>query len=86
MKIELRIQQYHGRTDRHMDRQTHGHTEGLLELLVGAKKSGGKQKGEHEALCSLGLRAQVPHIFFGSVHFSLLIFCSYMLEMFLDNI
>ena len=33
MKIELRIQQYHGWTDR----QTHIHTEWLLELLVGAK-------------------------------------------------
>ena len=34
MKIELRIQQYHGQTDGH----THTHTEWLLELLVGAKK------------------------------------------------
>ena len=33
MKIELRIQQYHGRTDGRTD----GHTEWLLELLVGAK-------------------------------------------------
>ena len=34
MKIALRIQQYYGRTDT----RTHGHTEWLLELLVGAKK------------------------------------------------
>ena len=33
MKIELRIQQYHGQTDGQTDR----HTEWLLELLVGAK-------------------------------------------------
>ena len=35
MKIELRIQQYHGRTDGRMD----GRTEWLLELLVGAKNN-----------------------------------------------
>ena len=41
MKIELRIQQYH--------RQTHRHTEWLLELLVGAKKDLGL-RNEHMEL------------------------------------